>query len=52
LAAVGAFVFHLPIYWVYTLVMGDELVKLIIGYTRVFSKKWINDLTKIAEPVS
>ena len=52
LAAVGAFVFHLPIYWVYTLVMGDELVKLIIGYIRVFSKKWINDLTKIAEPVS
>jgi putative MATE family efflux protein len=50
LAAVGAFVFHLPIYWVYTLVMGDELVKLIVGYTRVFSKKWINDLTKITEP--
>ncbi len=50
LAAVGAFVFHLPIYWVYTLVMGDELVKLIIGYSRVFSKKWINDLTQIAEP--
>lgn len=50
LASIGAFIFHLPIYWVYTLVMGDELVKMIIGYTRVFSKKWINDLTQIAEP--
>jgi len=50
LASIGAFIFHLPIYWVYTLVMGDELVKMIIGYTRVFSKKWINDLTALAEP--
>jgi Na+-driven multidrug efflux pump len=39
LAAVGAFVFHLPVYYVYPLVMMDELTKCIIGWFRcVFQK--------------
>ncbi|MBP7757360.1 MAG: MATE family efflux transporter [Anaerolineaceae bacterium] len=45
MAAVGAFVFHLPVYYVYPLVMMDELTKCIIGWFRVFSRKWINNLT-------
>jgi len=45
LALLGAFVFHLPIYWVYLLVMGDEINKFIFGLQRYRSKKWIHNLT-------
>jgi hypothetical protein len=45
MALLGAFVFHLPIYWVYPLVLIEELVKLLLGLTRVFSQRWINQLT-------
>ena len=45
LALLGAFVLHLPVYWVYTMVMGEELAKYIVGMIRVISKKWIHNLT-------
>jgi putative MATE family efflux protein len=44
LAFLGAFVFHLPVYWVYLLVMTEELTKWLLGISRFFSRKWIHNL--------
>lgn len=44
--AAGAFLFGLPIYFVYALTYSEEIVKLFVGLKRYFSKKWINDLTE------
>ncbi|PWB52070.1 MAG: MATE family efflux transporter [Anaerolineales bacterium] len=44
LAFLGAFVFHLPVYWVYLLVMTEELTKWCLGLYRFFSRKWIHNL--------
>lgn len=44
LAFFGAFVLHLPIAWVYTLVMTEELVKAVLGLWRFISRKWIHHL--------
>ena len=53
LAFIGALVFHLPVYWVYLLVLSDELVKMLIGLRRVFSRRWINNLVLgITSPAS
>ncbi len=46
LAFLGAFVFHLPVYWVYLLVMSEELVKWILGMYRFFTRKWIHNLAQ------
>ncbi len=40
-----AFVLKLPVYWVYLAVMSEEIVKCIIGIWRIFSKKWIHNMT-------
>ena len=45
MAALAAFVLHLPVYWVYLFVMSDELTKSTAGLIRLLSKKWIHDLT-------
>ena len=45
LAMLGGFVLHLPVYWVYLLVMSEELTKCILGLKRYFSRKWIHNLT-------
>jgi Na+-driven multidrug efflux pump len=52
MALVGAFVFHLPIYLVYLMVMADELSKFVIGLWRYFSRRWIHNLTGINDQVS
>jgi putative MATE family efflux protein len=44
LAALGAFVFHLPVYFVYLCAMSEELTKWILGLYRWRSRKWINNL--------
>lgn len=46
LALLGAFVFHLPVYWVVLLVMADELTKFFIGLRRVGSGRWINNVVR------
>lgn len=46
LAFIGAMVWRLPIYWVYSLVALEELAKAIIGIPRVLSKKWIKNLVE------
>ena len=45
-ASIGAFVFHLPVYWVYALAMLDEATKFTIANWRYYSKRWIHDLTQ------
>ncbi|MBI3160934.1 MAG: MATE family efflux transporter [Chloroflexi bacterium] len=44
LAALGAYVFHLPVYFVYLCAMGEETTKWILGIWRYRSRKWINNL--------
>lgn len=44
LAFLGALVWHLPIYWVYALVMLEEVYKMILGYIRYRQKKWLKNL--------
>lgn len=48
LALLGAFVFKLPVYWVYLMIMSEELTKYLIGLWRVFNRKWMHDLTHVA----
>jgi Na+-driven multidrug efflux pump len=42
LALIGAFVFHLPVYWVAVLVFADEATKFSFALWRVISGRWIN----------
>jgi len=46
LAFIGAFVFHLPVYWVYLLAMSEEITKWSLGMYRFFSRKWIHNLAQ------
>lgn len=43
--AAGAFLLHLPVYFVYALTLTEEVTKFTLGIRRYFSRKWINDLT-------
>jgi putative MATE family efflux protein len=46
MAVLGGFILHLPVFWVYLMVMSEELTKCILGLRRYFSRKWIHDLTQ------
>lgn len=46
-ALIGGFVLHLPVYYVYALVLLEEAVKAIIILRRYLSRKWIHDLVNI-----
>jgi MATE family, multidrug efflux pump len=46
LAFMGAFLFHLPVYWVYLMAMSEELTKWALGMYRFFSRKWIHNLAE------
>jgi putative MATE family efflux protein len=48
LAILGGMILHLPVYWVYLMVMSEEFTKWLVGLWRFFSRKWIHDLTHIA----
>ncbi|MCK6583659.1 MAG: MATE family efflux transporter [Anaerolineales bacterium] len=43
-AYTGAFVLKLPVYYVYLMVVLEELVKVIVSAWRIRSRKWIHDL--------
>jgi putative MATE family efflux protein len=43
-AYVGAFVFHFPVYFVYLMVMLEEVAKAFVSGWRFRSRKWIHDL--------
>jgi Na+-driven multidrug efflux pump len=47
-ALIGGFVLHLPVYWVYAMVLLEEIVKAIIIFRRFLSRKWIHDLVNVA----
>ncbi|HEY4695568.1 MAG TPA: MATE family efflux transporter, partial [Candidatus Hydromicrobium sp.] len=49
LAAVAAFIFKLPVYYVMAIAATEELVKMIAGFYRFLSNKWIHNLTKQTE---
>jgi putative MATE family efflux protein len=44
LAAAGAFIFHLPVYYVYLIAMSDEVLKFIIAQVHFNRRKWIHNL--------
>ena len=46
MALLGASVLHLPIYWVYLMVMADEVAKYFLGMWRFFSRRWIHNLAE------
>jgi len=46
-AYIGAFVFHLPVYWVYLMVILEEVVKAFVSAWRFRSRKWIHDLVNM-----
>lgn len=48
LAAVAAFIFKLPVYYVMAIAATEELVKMVAAYYRFFSNKWIHNLIKQA----
>lgn len=47
MAYLGAFVFKLPVYYVYLMVILEEIVKVFFSGWRVYSRKWIHDLVNI-----
>lgn len=51
-AALGAFVFGLPAYWVYALTILDEVCKVMLGIWRVISRKWIKNLAQQHAPMA
>ncbi|RPJ17943.1 MAG: MATE family efflux transporter [Chloroflexi bacterium] len=46
-ALIGGFVLHLPVYWVYAMVLLEEAVKAVIVFRRFRSRKWIHDLVSV-----
>lgn len=46
LAAVAAFIFKLPVYYVMAIAATEEFVKMTACYYRFFSNKWVHNLTK------
>ncbi len=43
-AYIGAFVLHLPVYYVYLMVIIEEIFKVFVSAWRFKSRKWIHDL--------
>lgn len=49
LAAMGAFLWELPVQFVYLCAMSEEVTKWILGIRRFLSRKWINNLASHVE---
>jgi putative MATE family efflux protein len=47
LALLSAFVFHLPVYFVFLTIMVEEFIKFVISIWRFRSKRWIHDLISV-----
>jgi putative MATE family efflux protein len=45
LALLGSYVLKLPVYWVYPMVLIQEIISVSLGLYRFLSNKWINNLT-------
>jgi Na+-driven multidrug efflux pump len=46
-ALFGGFVLHLPVYWVYALVLLEEVLKAVVIFRRFLSRKWIHELVNL-----
>ena len=46
-ALIGGFVLHLPVYYVYAMVLLEEAAKAVIIFRRYLSRKWIHDLVNV-----
>jgi Na+-driven multidrug efflux pump len=46
-AYLGAFVLHLPVYFVYLMIMLEEAAKAFVSAWRFKSRKWIHDLVNV-----
>lgn len=46
MGCIAAYYFHLPVYYVALFIYSEELVKMIIGYYRLKSNKWLKNLVK------
>jgi putative MATE family efflux protein len=46
MAIFGAFVLELPVYYVYVMIMSEEVLKFILGMRRYASRRWIHDLAQ------
>jgi Na+-driven multidrug efflux pump len=46
LAAIGAFVLGLPIQWVYTAAITEEIVKFGLNLRRVLSERWVHNVVR------
>lgn len=51
MAYLGAFVLHLPVYFVYLFAMSEEAAKWLLGILRYRSRKWINNLAAQVEGI-
>ena len=45
MAYLGAYLLHLPVYWVYLMVISEEVVKVSLGLIRFSKGRWIHSLT-------
>ncbi len=52
LVILGGLIWKLPIQWVVTLVVMEEVFKMILGVRRFLSRKWINRLTEGHETIT
>jgi putative MATE family efflux protein len=52
--ALAAFVFHLPVQWVYLAIFCESLTKSVIGMRRFLSRRWLRNVTETpqTEPVA
>lgn len=46
MAFLGGLFFKLPIYYVYAMVLGEEIYKTILGFFRYRSKKWLRSIVE------
>ncbi|MEG2788113.1 MAG: MATE family efflux transporter [Romboutsia sp.] len=46
LGFIAAFVWKLPIFWVFLVIRSDEILKSILGFIRVVRGKWIHNITR------
>ncbi len=46
MGALAAFVFRLPVPWVYVFLVSDEILKLPFSFKRYFSYKWLKNITR------
>jgi Na+-driven multidrug efflux pump len=50
LAALSAFVLHLPLHWIYFMTRIDQTFKWLIAWLRLRGNKWIHNVTREAAP--